>query len=78
MFYYAKLPALVAAADSNKVLDAYPQLYLYGCMVEAGAFREHEKDTATYAQLWTQYSTELNTRHQAGRFSGDALTMRAG
>jgi hypothetical protein len=78
MFYYAKLPALVQGADSNKVLAAYPQLYLYGCMVEAGAFREHDKDSATYSQLWRDYSKELNTRQQAGRFSGDALTMRAG
>ena len=78
MFYYAKLPALVQGADTNKVLTAYPQLYLYGCMVEAAAFREHDKDAASYSQLWRDYSHDLNTRHQAGRFSGDALTMRAG
>jgi hypothetical protein len=78
MFYYAKLPALVSDTDTNKVLDAYPQLYLYGCMVEAAAFREHDKDAGSYTQLWRDYSKELNTRQQAGRFSGDALTMRAG
>jgi hypothetical protein len=77
MFYFAKLPALVNASDSNKVLTAYPQLYLYGCMMEAGAFREHDKDSTSYATLWRDYSKELNDKQEAGRYSGDALTMRA-
>ena len=78
MYYFAKLPALVSGSDTNKVLSAYPQLYLYACMIDAAAFREHEKDAVTYAQLWLDYSKELNTRQAAGRFSGDVLTMRAG
>ena len=78
MFYYAKLPALSSDADTNKVLTAYPQLYLYGCMMESAAMREAPDDAAAYSQLWRDYAKELNDRQQAARFSGDSIQMRAG
>lgn len=77
MFYYARLPAYQQESDTNKVLSAYPQLYLYGCLIEAAAFREHDKDAATYSQLYQGFADPLNDRAQAGRFSSDNLVMRA-
>jgi len=78
MFYYAKLPALLADESTNKVLDAFPQLYLYGCMIESAALREAPQDITTYTQLWVDYAKTLNDRQQVARFGGDGLQMRIG
>jgi hypothetical protein len=75
MFYYAKLPAIPTTGATNKVLTAYPQLYLYRCMIEASAFRLAAGDDQSYKALWTDYARTLNDRAQAGRFSG-RLQMR--
>ena len=75
MFYYARLPTLPTSAATNKVLTAYPQLYLYRCMIEASAFRMAAGDDKSYKELWADYSATLNNRAQAGRYSG-TLRMR--
>ena len=77
MFYFAKLPALPNDASTNKVLAAYPQLYLYGCMIESAALREAPDDAAAYGQLWRDYAETLTKRQDKARFSGESLTMRA-
>jgi hypothetical protein len=77
MVYYAKQPVITADAATNKVLDAYPNLYLYGCMMEAAVFRMDQTDNQNYAQMWKDYAAELNDRQAAGRFSGSPLDMRA-
>lgn len=77
MYYYAKLAAPGEVGDTNKVLTAFPQLYLYGALIEAAAFREHQADAQTYTALWQGFADSLAARQQAGRFSGDNLTMRA-
>lgn len=78
MFYYAKLPALPVDESTNKVLDNHPNLYLYGCMMEAAAFRQSEPDANIYAQLWRDYAQAVEKQQQAGRYGGDAFQMRAG
>jgi hypothetical protein len=77
MVYYAKLPIITADSATNKVLSAYPNLYLYGCMMEAAVFRMDQTDGQNYVQMWKDYATELNDRQAAGRFSGSPLDMRA-
>jgi hypothetical protein len=77
MIYYAKLVPLTQDSASNKVLEAYPNLYLYGCMLEAANFLKDEQDLKNYAQLWRDYSTELNNKQSAGRHSASNLRMRA-
>jgi hypothetical protein len=76
LFYWAKLPLLTLDADTNKVLTEYPNLYVYGMMMEAAAFRMSDGDAQSYSQLWRDYAKELNDRQGAGRF-GANLQMRA-
>lgn len=77
MIYFAELPDISQADQTNKVLTAYPNLYLYGCMYEAACFLKDEQDKESYATLWRDYAKELNDRQQAGRYSGSYLRMRA-
>jgi hypothetical protein len=77
MVYFAKLPPLTQDSSTNAVLTAYPNLYLYGCMMEAAVFRMDATDNQNYKQMWVDYARELNDREQVGRFSGSPLDMRA-
>jgi hypothetical protein len=38
LVYYAKVPALTSTADTNWLLTAHPDFYLFGTLVEANAF----------------------------------------
>jgi hypothetical protein len=77
MVYYAKLQALTEDASTNAVLTAYPNLYLYGCMMEAAVFRMDQTANQNYTQMWRDLAKELNDRAQSARFSGSPLDMRA-
>jgi hypothetical protein len=77
MFYFAKLPTITADSATNKVLSAYPQLYIYGCMIEASAFRQHDGDMDNYSQMWKDYAKELTDRQERGRYGSGTLHMRA-
>lgn len=77
LFYYAKLPVPDQDADTNKVLTAFPQLYLYAMMIEAMPFMEHQEGQASWDSMYTDLAKLLNTRAQSGRFGANSLHMRA-
>ncbi len=77
MFYYARVPALVAAADTNPVVTNYPNLYLYAFMAEAGMYRESLQAAQSWLGMFDAYAKQLNDSAAAGRYSGNALQLRA-
>jgi len=77
IFYFSRLPPLVADSDVNLVLAAHPQLYLYACLVEGMPFLEHQTGQATWATMYRDLVTLLNDRAEKGRFSGNSLHLRA-
>lgn len=77
MFYYAREPALVNDVDFSRVLNLYPNLYIYAVMIEAMPFLEHAAGQQTWQQMYAEYADLLNRRAQAGRFSGNSIQMRA-
>jgi len=77
MFYYAREPKLVNDIDFSRLLAVFPNLYIYAVMIEAMPFLEHQAGMATWQQMYSDYSALLNTRAQAGRFSGNSIQMRA-
>lgn len=48
LIYYAEIPPLSAAAPSNAVLAAMPDLYLFGCLAEAADFYEDDAQLQKY------------------------------
>jgi hypothetical protein len=59
--YYQKIPALSDSNTTNWLLTAYPDLYLFGCLVEANAFIIN----ADAAALWKGRRDELFAEVQA-------------
>lgn len=77
IFYFARNPLLSADADTNKVITAYPQLYLYATLMEAALFLVDDAAVQRWTSLYTAEVQMRNEQAQQGRFGGNALTMRS-
>jgi hypothetical protein len=76
--YYRKL-ATPAATTANDILTNYPDVYLYGCLVEAAIFTQGEAEAQRYLQLYNASVAGLNARSQ--RITGSSvpvIRVRAG
>lgn len=61
--YYQKLDTPTAAA-ANDILINYPDVYLYGCLIEAAIFTQDEGAALRYLQLYNASVSGLNARTQ--------------
>ena len=76
--YYRKL-ATPAGSTVNEILTNYPDVYLYGCLVEAAIFTQGEAEAQRYLQLYNASVAGLNARTQ--RITGSSvpvIRVRAG
>ena len=76
--YYRKL-ATPAGSTVNDILTNYPDVYLYGCLVEAAIFTQGEAEAQRYLQLYNASVAGLNARTQ--RITGSSvpvIRVRAG
>lgn len=70
--YYRKL-ATPAGSIVNDILTNYPDVYLYGCLVEAAIFTQGEAEAQRYLQLYNASVAGLNARTQ--RITGSAAPV---
>lgn len=70
--YYRKL-ATPAGSTVNDILTNYPDVYLYGCLVEAAIFTQGEAEAQRYLQLYNASVAGLNARTQ--RITGSAAPV---
>ena len=77
LFYFAKVITLANDGDTNKVLLAFPHLYLYAMMVEAMPFTENPDGVQSWNEMYGKTVEMLNRRAEKGRYSGNSLHMRA-
>jgi hypothetical protein len=61
--YYQKL-ATPTAQEPNDILANYPNVYLYGCLMEAAVFMQDEVGALRYLQLYNASVSGLNSRTQ--------------
>jgi len=76
--YYQKL-ATPAGATVNAILTGSPDVYLYGCLVEASIFTQDEPGALRYLALYNASVSGLNARTQ--RITGSSvpvIRVRAG
>jgi hypothetical protein len=76
--YYRKL-ATPQGSAVNDILAGYPDVYLYGCLVEAAVFTQGEAEAQRYLQLYNASVAGLNARTQ--RITASAvpvIRLRAG
>jgi hypothetical protein len=76
--YYQKL-ATPAGATVNAILTGSPDVYLYGCLIEAAIFTQDQPGALSYLQLFNASVAGLNARTQ--RITASAvpvIRVRAG
>jgi hypothetical protein len=76
--YYQKLATPTGAAV-NAILTSYPDVYLFGCLIEAAVFTQDELGAQRYLQLYNASVAGLNARTQ--RITASAapvIRLRAG
>lgn len=73
--YYAKIPALSAAGDTNWLLDNHPDVYLYGSLVHSAPYLKDDARLAVWSALMGQGMAEIEEESLAARFGGP-LRMR--
>jgi hypothetical protein len=76
--YYQKL-ATPTGATVNAILTSYPDVYLFGCLIEAAIFTQDELGAQRYLQLYNASVAGLNARTQ--RITASAapvIRLRAG
>ncbi len=61
--YYQKLTT-PSGAGVNALLTGYPDVYLYGCLIEAAIFTQDEGAAQRYLQLYNASVAGLNARTQ--------------
>jgi hypothetical protein len=61
--YYQKL-ATPSGATANAILTGYPDVYLFGCLIEAAIFTQDELGAQRYLQLYNASVAGLNARTQ--------------
>jgi len=68
--YYAKIPALSTSNTSNYLLLSYPQVYLYGSLLEAQPYIVNDERITVWMSLFNEAVQLINRDDEQGRYSG--------
>jgi len=77
LWYWQKLPQLVADTDTNIILTTYPYLYLYGCLIEGNAFIQDIQARDISSQAYITEVQVVNGAEKKRRF-GEAPLVGIG
>lgn len=64
--YYEVVPALSDAAPTNYLLSSYPDVYLYGALMEAAPYLEESEKIAQWKSLFEEAVFEVNRDFERG------------
>lgn len=67
--YYASVPALSDAAPTNDLLTYYPDIYLYGALVESGPYTRTTAPLAAWVEYLSKAMDGASKADQRGRFT---------
>ena len=76
MSYYANIDPLVDDADTNWLLTAYPDLYLYTSLMHSAPYLKDDERTVVWANLATKAKNELVESDQSASYAGSTPRIR--
>jgi hypothetical protein len=76
MVYFARIPAFSLDADDNWLITNYPDVYLYGSLLQSAPYLAEDARIAVWAQLYSAAIKNLSDDSQKARSSGGPLVMR--
>jgi len=75
MYYYA-FSALSDTNTTNWLLTYYPDIYIYGTLLEAEAYLMNDPRLPIWKQAFDEALKQLNTEANKVRYAGAPLTIR--
>ena len=75
MLFYKKFDALTALATTNWMITNAPDVYLYGCLLEAEPFIMNDPRVQLWATAFKQAITDMQEQDNKDRHSGSALRV---
>ena len=76
MVYYARIPTMSADGDVNWLMTNYPDIYLYGSLLQSAPYLAEDARIAVWAQLYSAAVKNLGDDSTKARSSGGPLVMR--
>ena len=76
MDYYARIPTMSADADANWLMTYYPDVYLYGSLLQSAPYLAEDARITVWAQLYGAAVKNLGDDSTKARSSGGPLVMR--
>ena len=73
--YYGEIPPLSDIQSTNNVLQMFPDLYLYGSLVESGPYTRSSAPLETWAEYYAAARQKAEAAEQRARYTAN-LTMR--
>lgn len=74
--YYGKIPALSTTAPSNWLLTRYPNMYLYGALLEAAPVLYDDYRVALWKAALDEAINDARTSDMGTRFSNRTMRLR--
>jgi hypothetical protein len=78
LWYYAKIPALTASNTTNWLLTKAPNVYLFGCLVEAYHYIKQEQDALRFHGMLSGAVRALQAQDRRRKYGSAPLVMRTG
>ena len=75
MLFYKKFDALTSAATTNWMITNAPDVYLYGCLLEAEPFIMNDPRVQLWATAFKQAIADMQEQDNKDRHSGSALRV---
>lgn len=76
LIYIAKIVSLSDAQTTNWLLQAAPDVYLYGALMQAAPYLKDDARIAIWGGLYAEAVTGLNEASERARYSGANLRLR--
>jgi hypothetical protein len=76
LLYYAKIPALSVSNTTNWLLTNYPDLYLYGSLLEASPFVQNDERIQIWMGLYDRAVAGLSQADERAKWNGAPLVQR--
>lgn len=77
LVYYAKPAQMTADGDTNWLLTANPDVYLFRALIEAQGFLQDPQQAQTWAAAYSNARGELNAQSSRAKFGGNGMAVRA-
>lgn len=75
MLFYKKFDALTSSAATNWMITNAPDVYLYGCLLEAEPFIMNDPRVQLWATAFQQAIADIQDQDNRDRHSGSALRV---